>query len=124
METPVIRAHFDVYLVDNHIVYYRAKCLEKDIDNIPDDPSKSSRRIFLHVFPVNPDDLPAYRQRHGFDNLDFSFTEYGRENDGSCIAAHRLPNYAIASISTGEFRLDADRFRHIWEGRVNLVGKS
>ena len=120
-ESAVIQSDYDVHLVDNYIVYRKEKCLEIDVGGrkIPDDPGESPYRFFLHIVPINPDDLPVDRRRYGFDNFDFHFADYGREIDGNCVAVRLLPRYAIASIRTGEFAIA--EFRHIWEGSVNFV---
>ena len=48
-------------------------------------------------------DLPVFRRAPGFDNLDFNLWEHGGESDGDCFAAVELPEYRIASISTGQY---------------------
>ena len=75
---------------------------------------KRQPQFFLHVFPVDPTDLPRERQRFGFDNLDFDYHWYWR-GDGSCYAVLRLPAYRIAKIRTGQFRrLKGGRYQHLW----------
>ena len=71
-------------------------------------------RFFLHVFPVDPTDLPGERQRAGFDNLDFDHHRYWR-GDSGCYAVLRLPEYRIAKIRTGQFRKSEGRYQPLWE---------
>lgn len=91
--TPVARSTFDVYLLDDDLVYVREQCAPEDTD----------AWFFLHLTPVDPDDLPGARQEHGFDNLDFRFGTRGARFDGRCVASVRLPDYAIAGIRTGQY---------------------
>ena len=75
-------------------------------------------RFFLQIVPSDVSDLPAYRQGHGFVNLDFDF-EGGevRELDGLCIAMAGLPRYAIERIRTGELRGDGIQ---LWRAEIEL----
>ena len=97
---PLVRAVFDVYRDGRALTYVRDGCSRGD-----------TARFFLHVFPVASADLPGYRQRHGFDNLDFSL---GARIDGNCVATALLPAYPIASIRTGQFADDGTR----WEAGI------
>ena len=65
-----------MYLVDNGLIYTREQCSQEDV----------AARFFLAVYPVDANDLPDYRQEHGFDNLDFSFEQYGPLSGGKCLA--------------------------------------
>ena len=61
--------------------------------------------FFLHVYPVNEDDLPANRRR--YDNLDFRFGQRRVEDElvpsrVGCAAVVGLPNYQVARIRTGQ----------------------
>ncbi len=101
---PAIRSVFDVHLWENSLIYVKLEC---DLD----------ARFFLHLFPVDADDLPDHRKQHGFDNLDFSLDTYG----GACLAEVPLPEYEIAAVRTGQFvRTDNGDFRTIWEGEISL----
>lgn len=91
--TPVARSTFDVYLLDDDLVYVREQCAPADTD----------AWFFLHLTPVDADDLPGERREHGFDNLDFRFGMRGARFDGRCVASVRLPDYAIAGIRTGQY---------------------
>ena len=76
--------------------------------------------FFLHVFPDDTNDLPAYRRRHGFENLDFRVFYFWRR-DGKCYAVRSLPDYGIASIHTGQFHTRRDeegirRYENVWAG--------
>ena len=108
---PAIRAAFDVYLVDNGLIYTREQCRPEDV----------AARFFLAVYPVDTNDLPDYRQEHGFDNLDFSFDQYGLLSGGKCLARIILPEYAIATIHTGQFVPVADGSNQLWEREISLV---
>ena len=107
---PVIRSDFDVYLSDNTLFYVREPC----------DRADTEATFFLHLWPVDGDDLPAYRQQHGFDNLDFNFAGSGAVFDGRCVAMAALPGYAIARIGTGQYVFVDGDFRHLWEGEIRL----
>ena len=76
--------------------------------------------FFLHIIPVDAAALPESRQPYGFGNRDFRFSEYGSIVDGKCLAAAPLPDYDIAKINTGQFRL-ADG-EALW--RATLVGNA
>lgn len=91
--TPVARSTFDMYLLDDELVYVRERCSPEDTD----------AWFFLHLTPVDADDLPGERREHGFDNLDFRFGTRGARFDGRCVASVRLPDYAIAGIRTGQY---------------------
>lgn len=74
--------------------------------------------FFLHIIPVDVAALPESRQPYGFGNRDFHFRKYGSIVDGKCLATVPLPDYDIAEIKIGQFRL-ADG-EALW--RATLVG--
>ena len=90
---PTVQSTFDIYLTENRMIYFKEPCGPADI----------TERFFLHLIPANVNDLPAFREQHGFDNLDFDFRVRGTIYDGRCLAAVVLPRYAIVSIRTGQF---------------------
>ena len=96
---PLASAAFDVYRDGDSLVYVRDGCTEGDV----------AATFFLHIIPVDVDDLPAARRRYGFDNRDFTFATRGRV-DGDCVAAVPLPHYAIASIRTGQYDEAGERW--------------
>ena len=100
---PVIRSDFDVYLRENRLVYFKEPCVRADI----------KARFFLHLYPVDVNDLPDHRKQYGFDNLDFNFIR--AIFDGKCIAKMALPEYDIARISTGQYVPVAGGFNNLWK---------
>ena len=90
---PAASAVYDVYRDGDALVYVRDGCTDEDAGAV----------FILHLSPVDADDLPADRKRHGFDNLDFFLWEHGDRTDGRCIAAVPLPDYPIASVRTGQY---------------------
>lgn len=61
--------------------------------------------FLLHIVPVEATDLPEASRSRGFDNRDFHFAQYGSIVDGKCLASAPLPDYDIAAINIGQFRL-------------------
>ena len=65
--------------------------------------------FFLHVTPVDTDDLPKRRRNYGFDNLDHLFkTQPWRYLNTACGAAIPLPDYPVRRLRTGKSHLAAD----------------
>lgn len=90
---PLVRAEFDVYAGERTLIYRKMACR----------PADAQARFFLHVVPVNVEDLPAARRPPGFANLDFDFARRGLHLDNQCLAIASLPAYPIAHIRTGQF---------------------
>ena len=104
---PVIRANWDVYRNGRKLTYLKKPCTPADVQ----------AKFVLHVIPVDRADLPAYRQRYGFDNFDFYFDPHGvrrgmRHGD-QCMAIAHLPNYAIGRIRVGQWISTENRT--VWE---------
>ena len=98
---PVARARFAVWLDGQTLTYARDACTEED----------ATARFFLHVYPVDAGDIPVWRAGHGFDNLNFDFHWRGAfTEDGGCALVAHLPDYAIASIHTGQFDATGQRW--------------
>ena len=66
--------------------------------------------------PADADELPEERKEYGFDNLDFNLPERGGEMDGGCFAVVKLPEYQIASISTGQYTADGQ----VWSEELEV----
>ncbi len=107
---PAIRSTFDVYLRDNTLTYVKDQCT----------PADTEPTFFLHLYPVDVNDLPDPRKKHGFDNLDFDFDQRGATFDGKCIANIPLPEYDIATISAGQYVPVEGGYKHLWEGEIRL----
>ena len=97
---PAARAAYDIYLANGALVYVKEPC-----DDV-------GPKFFLHIYPENADDLPDWRKRHGYDNLDFPFPLWGIELDGKCVMSVPLPDYGVAGIRTGQF---IPGERELWE---------
>ena len=104
---PAIRSDFDVHIGDEALVYVKEPCARTDTE----------AWFFLHLYPVDVNDLPDHRGQHGFDNLDFRFDGSGLIFEGTCMARIPLPEYAIAAIRTGQYTDEGG----IWEGRFNVL---
>ena len=111
--TPLARAAFDIYAYDRALYYLNANCEPLH--------ASVSAKLFLHIFPADPADLPADSRERGFENRDFVFSEYGAFFDGKCVNRQPLPDYPIARIRTGqnaaasggdEWRADIDLAAH------------
>ena len=92
LSEPVARNHFDLYLQDDRLLFIREPC----------GPSDANARFFVHVHPVDGDELPRERRQYGFDNLDFRFDQLGVRIDGKCAAIADLPAYPIERIRVGQ----------------------
>ena len=84
---------YNLYLKGDTLRYAKRPCAAADTD----------ARFFLHIYPSDEADLPAHRRRHGFDNLDFDFHDYGVWVDDACIIWRALPLYPIERIRAGQF---------------------
>ena len=103
---PLASSTFDVHHDGDGLVYVREGCTEED----------TGAPFFLHVVPVDPEDLPADRVRHGFDNLDFEIWQRGGRVGGRCVATVALPDYPIASVATGQY----DETGRLWTAEFAL----
>ena len=89
---PAARSAFALWLDGRVLTYVGTECADL------------RSRFFLHVYPADVGDLPAWRVEHGFENLDFDFRTRGAfTEDGACVAVARLPTYPLASVHTGQF---------------------
>ena len=108
---PVIRSVFDVYLNEVGLVYVRDIC---SLDDTMD-------KFFLHIIPIDRNDLPIERSQYNFDNLDFYFEEYAIYSPGRCVAVAELPDYEIRSIRTGQvFRREDGSLEQTWGGSFDF----
>ena len=89
---PIIRSGFDVYLIENRLVYFKAPCAPSDI----------RASFFLHVIPTDTN-VVSHRRPLGFDNLDFREVLLDVTHPGGrCMAIVPLPDYDVAGIRTGQ----------------------
>ena len=93
--TPLAHSDFDIYAYDDALYYLNANC-------DPPPSNAAASRIFLHIIPADPVDLPADRREHGFENRDFRLDVQAAFLDGKCIDRQPLPDYPIARIRTGQ----------------------
>ena len=105
---PIIRSDWDVYLVGNSLIYMKEQCGPENVD----------AKFFLHLDPVEGNDLPGHRKQYGFDNLDFAFRDQGLIEGGDCVAGRELPDYGIAAIRTGQYTGEGE----VWKGSFDLAG--
>ena len=96
---PVISSQFNVYVNQNTLFYIKEQCSDED----------AQARFFLHVNPVDVNDLPEERRQFGFDNLNFNLVDFNfylhaeAMPKQSCMARIELPEYEVASFHTGHF---------------------
>jgi len=88
---PAARDYFDLYALDNRLIYLRESCAAAD----------TAAAFFLHIIPEDTSDLPADRRDAGFAHAGFDFSRQGGYFDGKCLAAIPLPDYPIKEIRTG-----------------------
>ena len=109
---PAARAYYDVRFdaARGVLTYARAPCAAAD----------ARARFFLHVVPADADDLPDDQVRQGFDNRDFNLPDQALF-DGKCLAAVRLPEYAVDHVRTGQTERNGDVWTALWEERLQLA---
>lgn len=90
-EAPSFAADYNLYIQDNALYYAKRPCDAADTED----------RFFLHIYPTNAADLPAYGG--ALENLDFDFINYGFLTGDRCIIRRALPEYPIERIHTGQF---------------------
>ena len=91
-ESLAARSDFEVYIGDGALYYVKDNCVPDDVE----------ARFYVHLYPVNDDDLPAHRRQYGFAGWDFDFDTLGGFFDGKCITQEPLPDYLITRIRTGQ----------------------
>ena len=103
----VARAGWGVYRTGRKLIYRKQPCAPADVQ----------AKFILHVTPADPNELPANRQRHGFESLGFHFDQRGFQLDDQCIAIAQLPAYAINRIRVGQWIADGNRT--VWEAELS-----
>ena len=99
----LVESNFQLHLHKGNLVYVNEACRPDDV----------LRPFFLRLTPLRADALPPWRQRQGFERLDFSFVQHGLRFDSTCLASVPLPDYGVARISTGQTARDG---RELWRG--------
>ena len=105
-----IESNYDVYVRDNALLYVKEPCSQEDVEPT----------FFVHVVPVDVNNLPDHRRRYGADNLDFRFEAHGWRSGARCLAARRLPTYAIRHVETGQYGPGGGR---LWVGNIPFDGE-
>ncbi len=102
---PAVRDYFDLYELDNRLLYLREICAAAD----------TAAAFFLHIVPEDPADLPADMRAAGFAHRGFAFDRRGGHFDGKCLAAVVLPDYPIKEMRTGQHIPGQD---NLWSVRL------
>ena len=103
---PTVRSDFDLYLREDTLIYAREPCAGTDV----------AAMFFLHLYPVDLNELPDHRKQYGFDNLDFDFDLHGERFDDKCLAIRALPEYEIERIRVGQYEGD----RVLWTEEISV----
>ena len=99
-----------VYRTGRKLTYFKQPCT----------PAEVQAKFVLHVTPADLADLPAHRQRYGFDNLDFYFDQRDVRRDNECVEIIRLPAYPIGRIHIGQWISRENRT--LWEAEFSGTG--
>ena len=91
----LISSNFDVYLDGTVLRYVKSSCSHE----------AWNAEFFLHVIPVDVENLSDPRKTYGFEHRDFFFGSFRQDLglDRTCEAAVPLPEYAIDHIRTGQY---------------------
>ena len=111
---PLARADFDIYAYHGALYYLSADCP-------PPAPNHAASRMFLHITPEDPADLPADSREHGFENRDFRLDNQAAFFDGKCIHRQLLPDYPIARIRTGQKTASGVA---VWRADIDLAARA
>ena len=113
-DVPSVKSRgYDVYVDEGRLIYHKQPCVTADTE----------AKFYLHIFPVDPDDLPEDRKQYGFNNWDFyllhqgPYLPMGWQSGDTCWAVRELPEYAIARIRTGQY-IPGDK--RIWEAEYDF----
>ena len=106
----VVRSDVDVYLGEGKLTYLKSPCAPEDVQ----------AKFVLHVTPADPADLPVYRQRYGFNNLDFYFDQRGVRRGDQCMVIVHLPDYPIGRIRVGQWISNENRT--LWDAEFAGTG--
>ena len=98
---------FEVYRRGTTVAYLKEPCYAADTE----------APFFLHIFPVDADDLPRRRKGYAFDALSFDFSEQGVLADGKCLALAALPGYEIDRIRTGQWVRGGEK---VWRAEFSV----
>ena len=99
---PTVSSYFDVYLQDGRLIYFKSDCVAGDIQ----------APFFVHLYPVDLDELSPGRQSLGFDSFSFGLLDRGAMSGDGCFTSFDLPNYDVAGFLTGQFQRDEG---NLWE---------
>ena len=105
---PAARSVFDIHLGKGNLIFLKDPC----------GPEDSEPKFFVHVVPADTDDLPYFRRRHGYDNLDFDFQWHGLREGGKCMAIRALPEYHVVGVSVGQYEGD----NQLWKEEISVAG--
>ena len=86
---PDVVGAYDVYELDDVVALVMEPCAPSFIENVG---------ATLRVTPVDPADLPPWRDGKRVETSGFGFSYYGAFFDGKCAASLPLPDYPIADI--------------------------
>ena len=103
-EPDAVVGAFDVHQLDGAVAIVMEPCAPAFVENIG---------ATLRAAPVDPDDLPPWREGKREEPRGFGFAEYGAFFDGKCVASLPLPDYPIADFRLvfGPELLDRDAAR-------------
>ncbi len=90
---PVASSSFTIHRDGNVLIYARDECTDED----------AAAPFYLHVLPVDPDDLDGPGRQYGFESRDFSLWDHGNRVGGRCVAVVGLPDYPVAGVRTGQY---------------------
>ena len=90
---PIARSGYDLYLTGKTLNYIKDDCSA----------AHEPPRFFLHVVPVDLNDLRHDNKSLRYEKRDFFFYTHGLQLDKVCWTAVTLPAYDLASIRTGQW---------------------
>ena len=125
-DEPLFRDIFDVYLSEDYgsLIYVKEPCDFAEVAFLRDSEYQTDPHgFFLHVYPVDREDLDEDRRQHGFENRDFKFSTDGVLADGRCITKVDLPEYDIATIRTGQHIHKGDQYINYWDRTSSPFGR-
>ena len=125
-EEPLFRDVFDVYLSEDYgsLIYIKEPCNLADVAFLRDSEHQTAPHgFFLHIVPVDKEDLAEDRRQNGFESRDFGFSTDGVLADGRCVTRVALPEYDIATIRTGQYIYYGDQYINYWERTSSPFGR-